>query len=142
MCCWETHIFAYLTSFYWIDVERHLWFNLGNITDSFFFLSNLTFWGLFQVIKFNKLSKIYIFTLKKGFLIKWGCWGHWGYWGCWGHWGHLGSWCQQNNSMPKVQAVIFTKKASKSQKRWKKNLKVALHLLHSNCFYQKIILDF
>ena len=36
MCCQETHIFAYLTIFYWIDVVCHLWFNLGNNTDSFF----------------------------------------------------------------------------------------------------------
>ena len=25
MCSWETPFFAYLTSFYWIDVARHLW---------------------------------------------------------------------------------------------------------------------
>ena len=55
--------------------------------------------------------------------MKWGCrghWGHWGWWGCWGHWGHLGSWCQGNLLIHKVQAVILTHKAQKSQKRWKK----------------------
>ena len=64
MCSWDTHIFAYLTSFYSINVARHLWFNLGNITDSCFFLNILTFRGLFQVIKFNEPSKIYIFNFK------------------------------------------------------------------------------
>ena len=28
MCSWETHILAYLTSFYWNNVARHLWSNL------------------------------------------------------------------------------------------------------------------
>ena len=28
MCSWETHIFTYLTSFYWNNVARHLWSNL------------------------------------------------------------------------------------------------------------------
>ena len=28
MCSWETHIFAYHTSFYWNNVLRHLWSNL------------------------------------------------------------------------------------------------------------------
>ena len=28
MCSWETHILAYLTSFYWNNVAHHLWSNL------------------------------------------------------------------------------------------------------------------
>ena len=36
VCSWETPFFAYLTSFYWINVMCHLRFNFQNISDYFF----------------------------------------------------------------------------------------------------------
>ena len=63
MCCWETHIFAYLTSFYWIDVARHLWFNLGNITDSFF-SQYFDFYGPFSSNKIQQTIKNIHFYFK------------------------------------------------------------------------------
>ena len=108
----------------------------------------LLFWLLgafFQEIKKNKPSKIHIFLYIRGFFIKWGCRGHWGHrgcWGCWIHWGHLGSWCQGYHIICKVQAVILTKKALKTKNVENKFLKIALHLIQSKCFYQRMILYF
>ena len=76
------------------------------VNTSCFLMNFELFWlfrGLFQVIKNNKPSKIYIFTLDQRSKTK-------------------------KHQNPKKILIFF--------------LKVALHLLHSNCFYWKIILDF
>ena len=47
-----------------------------------------------------------------------------------------------NSTICKVQAVILTKRHNKAKKVEIFFLKIALHLIHSNCFYQKMILHF
>ena len=77
------------------------------------------------------------------FLMKWGCrghWGHWGHWGCWGHWGRWGSWCQKITLCVNCKLSFSAKSHKKAKNVEKKNLKTALHQLHSNSYLQNFFL--